>query len=327
MKVAQSSLSFLLLVNPVCSESTLPPPPLSASQQTTQVTFGEEAKSKANVRSITDWPQRELIRAIPELKKLVPPESPEEGRERLPLILARVGANVKAFFEDFSNTTSVERLRTDRPGQDPSFEDPMGITRASPGFEQTFNYVALARTDPRQIGLDEYRTDTTGTLVEPSGGLVTKGFVSTSIHFHPAYQADSVFRYVGKVMLHGSDALVVVFAQRPGVARAVGQIHVPGGSPVVLVQGVAWIDPASFRIIRLRTDLLAPPPGTGLKRQTTEIEYGEVRFKQLRSTLWLPTRVTVTLDWRGKVFRNRHQYSDFRLFSVETEQKTRTVPP
>jgi len=34
---------------------------------------------------------------------------------------------------------------------------------------------------------------------------------------------------------------------------------------------------------------------------------------------WLPQEVTVTVNWQGMVFRNRHRYSDFALFRVETE--------
>lgn len=286
-----------------------------------QAALGEEGPAEARPSSVIDWSQRELIKAVPELKKLVPPQSPEESRDLLPRVLERAGANVKRFFEDFPNTTSVERIRTDRPGQDLSYEDPMGITRTSShSYEQQFNYIALARRSPAKLGLDEYRTNDHGKSVEPAGGLVTKGFASMSIHFHPAYQRDSVFRYLGRERLHGRDTFVVAFAQRPGAARVVGQIEVPGRTMVILVQGVAWVDSGSFQIVRLRTDLLAPPEGSGLKRQSTEIEYGEVRFKQFGAALWLPIRVTVTLNWRGKVLRNRHEYSDFKLFSVETEQ-------
>jgi len=319
MKAAMSSLAFLVLTNAV--SGAFPPPAHPASGQAVQASPAEEGQTETPVRSVVDWSQRELIRAMPELRKLVPPKNPEESRELLPRILQQAGANVKRFFEDFPNTTSVERIRTDRPGQDLSYEDPMGITRTSShSLEQQFNYIALARRSPAKFGLDEYRTNSRGTPVEPGGGLVTKGFASMSIHFHPAYQPDSVFRYLGREKLRGRDTLVVAFAQRPEAARIVGQVEVPGRTVVILTQGVAWIDSVNFQIVRLRTDLLTPPEGSGLKCQTTEIEYGAIRFKQAGSALWLPTRVTVTLNWRGEVLRNRHEYSDFRLFAVETEQ-------
>ncbi len=93
---------------------------------------------------------------------------------------------------------------------------------------------------------------------------------------------------------------------------------------MTLVQGVAWIDELSFQIVRLRTGLLAPPPGAGLKQQTTDIRFEEVRFEKLPAGLWLPHEVVVTMDWKGEIFRNRHRYSDFKLFSVETKQEQKS---
>jgi hypothetical protein len=38
--------------------------------------------------------------------------------------------------------------------------------------------------------------------------------------------------------------------------------------------------------------------------------------------------VAVTVDWKGKTFRNSHRYSDFKLFNVATEERRKTaVPP
>jgi hypothetical protein len=49
----------------------------------------------------------------------------------------------------------------------------------------------------------------------------------------------------------------------------------------------------------------------------------EVRFKDVPQAFWLPEEVTVTVNWDGAVFRNRHQYSDFQLFRVDTTVEPR----
>ncbi len=86
-------------------------------------------------------------------------------------------------------------------------------------------------------------------------------------------------------------------------------------------QGVAWIDTATYQIIRLHTDLLAPLPELRLEKETVNIDFNEVHFKSLKGALWLPEEATVTLDWNGKRLRNRHEYSDFKIFEVDTSQK------
>lgn len=276
-----------------------------------------EGDSKADAAELS---RARLIRKIPELKKVEPPASATESAELLPVILTRTGSNVEGFFRDFPNTTSREQIRTQRLDGN-SYQDELGVGRSSSyTLDQDFNYVALARPSGRPLGLDEYRTDSKGALVQPAGGLVTKGFASLSIHFHPAFRDDSVFEYLGTENLNKRRTYVVAFAQRPGVARVVGLIDLPGRSIPTLLEGVAWIDRESYQIVRLRTGLLTQATESGLKEETTEVRYDPVRFKGAASALWLPEEVTVTVDWKGEDFRNRHRYSDFKRFSVETEQ-------
>jgi hypothetical protein len=87
------------------------------------------------------------------------------------------------------------------------------------------------------------------------------------------------------------------------------------------MQGVAWIDPESFRIVRLRTDIEQPESNVGLEKETVQVIYSEVSFAQSGKTMWLPLEVTVTGQLKQYMFHNRHRYSDYRLFKVQTEQK------
>jgi hypothetical protein len=89
----------------------------------------------------------------------------------------------------------------------------------------------------------------------------------------------------------------------------------------ILSQGLAWIDPQSYQITRLRTDLLMPLSEVKLERATTEIAFGEVYFKGIGKGFSVPRQVTVTVDWNGKHLRNEHRYSEFKLFRVEATEK------
>ena len=113
----------------------------------------------------------------------------------------------------------------------------------------------------------------------------------------------------------------MAFAQRPETARLLERFNTNDASVLILVQGVVWVDSSTYQIVRLRTDLLKPADKVRLERQTTEITYGEVRFKDSPNPYWLPREVVVTVEWKGKTFRNLHEYSDFRLFNVESKEK------
>jgi hypothetical protein len=51
------------------------------------------------------------------------------------------------------------------------------------------------------------------------------------------------------------------------------------------------------------------------------IDFKEVHFKHYPDTLWLPEQVMVTINWNGKVLRNTHAYSDFKVFNVGASEK------
>ena len=43
---------------------------------------------------------------------------------------------------------------------------------------------------------------------------------------------------------------------------------------------------------------------------------------------WLPRKVAVTVEWEHRIYRTRHSYSDYKLFSDETrEDKKEIVSP
>jgi hypothetical protein len=256
-----------------------------------------------------DLPPAKLLKAVPELKHL----QPEESQDVLPQILMRVGATVASFFDTFSNVTCKERVISAL------------ATRAGEvelGYDLHFNYVALPVRGADRTSLREFRTDSRGAPVPPQSiqGIVTVGFVSDLKHFHPDYQSDARFRYLGREVMNGQDTHVVAFAQRPAVARHPAFVELGEQRGTVFVQGVAWIDPESFRILRLWTDILQPELSVGLLKKTTDVEYSEVTFKEGGKTLWLPREATVSGQMHGYTFHNHHHYSDYRLFSVKAEE-------
>jgi len=275
-----------------------------------QLASHDGAESQGSSKTFRDLTPAELARQVPELKHLESAES----QEMLPLILKRVGATVADFFDNFSNTTCTEHILS-------AVDTP--LTTLEEHYDAKFNYVALVKPGSDKTRLQEFRTDSKGELVpyQSQQAVVTIGFIDMTVHFHPDYQRDSRFRYLGREVVEGQNTYVVTFAQRPEVARHMGGVEFEHKTATVFAQGVAWIDPVNFRILRLRTDIQKPELNVGLQRQTTQVEYSEVTFKHGGKTLWLPREVTVTGQLGRYVFHNRHSYSDYRLFVVQTDQK------
>jgi len=66
--------------------------------------------------------------------------------------------------------------------------------------------------------------------------------------------------------IDGRNAYVVAFTQTAGLVHTPAEIRLGDTSFPMLYQGNAWIDESSFRILRLRTDLLAPQPEAQLQK-------------------------------------------------------------
>jgi Flp pilus assembly protein TadD len=120
---------------------------------------------------------------------------------------------------------------------------------------------------------------------------------------------------------------VIGFAQKPGKASPMGRFVLPQGNVTSLyLQGIAWISP-DHEVLRLRTDLLHPVPKLSLTRLTSEMDYRPYHFLRLPKTLWLPSRVTVSMEWEGKRLRNEHLLSKFQLSNVDVREQGASAVP
>lgn len=283
-------------------------------RQEAQAAVPKELEPYVNARSVVNQPQAELIKQYPELEDVEFAQSQEE----LPLLLKKVGEGVEALFRDLINTASTESINQ-------QMEIRQAVRRP---VHHRCNYLIVAQRDEKDIVLEEYRTNSKGERMDLTGSyLLTSGFAATPLFFHPRYQAGSLFRYLGREV-QGHRLQVLAFAQRPEKPELVGRLHLTGWPDFLLNQGMAWIDPASYQIVKMRTDMLAPRHDILLERLTSEIELAEVRFDRAPHTYWLPHKVTVTVDWQHTIYRTRHNYSDYKLFSVETrEDKKEIVSP
>ena len=272
----------------------------------------EVAYIKAKPKQMVNQPIDYLHRTIPELKDLAP------AKDQAPLnsLLSAVGKNVEAYFRNFPNTVSLEAIHQEKL----SHKGKVGGS-----LDQKFHYLCLMPKEESELGFTEYRAGLSGDVGLPrglnDGFMLTSGFASASLLFHPVYQAESTFRYLGRQKIDGRDTFVIAFAQRPEKARLNGVFKMGETSMATFSQGLAWVDSESYEIIRLRTDLLKPLPEVRLEKETTEIDFSENHFKSTAEGFWLPREVKVSVVWNGKSLRNEHEYSDFKLFSVGATEK------
>ena len=184
--------------------------------------------------------------------------------------------------------------------------------RLVPHDWRRFEYLIIAKPDVAGTIFDESRVEVGKPRdLSPPHGI---GFGSMWMMFLPTNLPESHFRYIGRQKIDGRPTFVVVFAQDPELVKMPAVIQLESGSFPLLYQGVAWIDQETYRMVRIRTDLLAPLPTVQVKQVSSSVNFSEVKIPQLETPLWLPKDVEITWEISGTRLGEIHRYSGYHLF-------------
>lgn len=253
--------------------------------------------SAADTKLFVDANREELVRAVPELAGL----QFDSGQDRLDALLASTGDELAGMLDNLVDLSASEQIHEMRFGD--------GMTESS--RRETDRYVLKLLDNGAPEPFDEVRVDaTTGAaLPEATGGfLVSSHFEKLLRYLLPEYRRESRFRYLGRVP--DSGAWLVAFAQRAGSNRLYSNVGIAKDRTAAL-QGLVWIDAATHRILRLRTDLAEHVDGFPLETLSTDIVLAPVKFQPGDDVFWLPARVTVHARYAGGELHTVHRYADY----------------
>jgi len=276
--------------------------PFGANLPSVEKSAGHKAVAPNYV--IVDLPEKQLLHYYPELKGLVPAQSQQD----LPKLLERVGANETQLLNSIPSICADEDVVQEQL-------DKHGWVRGLPVFTGHYSYLVRSHLAGQGARLTEGRSDQNWRAIDPhvaSGYSLVQDFALLPLHFHPFNQDAANFRYLGRQVLSNRDNYVVAFAQQPQKAELLGIVRANGIDIVVAYQGIAWIDPDNFQIARMRIDLLKATPEVGA--ETTETQFSEIRLPVVAKSFWLPSEAVVTRPAKDCAIREKHQFSDYRIF-------------
>jgi hypothetical protein len=306
-----------------CDAQTASPQARSSAQPSDEIKTAM-ARFYADAHPYMDEPLPELKKEVRELAGLKADSGPEQPSD----LLAKVGAKSDELLQKVPDLISDEAVsQTQMPvslGLTPGCVGTGGCssTGRTSAWDQSFSYLIVTHPAPNgRLVLQEYRTSTKGKPIEGTGAGAPnfQGFISAWIIFSSANQVESRFRYLGQQKTDGHTTYVIGFAQIPGAVESPG-IFLSDGKPVpMLLQGIAWVDQSDFRIVRLRTDLLASLPEVLVQRGTANILFGAVKIPTLDLTLWLPQSVHAEMEARGQILQEQHKYSKYRLYKAQSK--------
>jgi hypothetical protein len=252
------------------------------------------------------------VRGIPAAAKPAGNNETTPSIPALNLVLSQARKSVGDFWGQFKSVTCIEKIAQEKLSKEGKVE----YTRKS-----TFDYLVLSGDQRDDTSIDESR------LEQGKSGkakniplLVTNGIPMLLLVFHPQYEYAFQYQLDGDDLAGGHRLVKIRFQHIPGT-RSTTALRLRGKDYPLDLQGTASIDPETGAIYKIVAGLTEPMNDFNLKTLEMDVQYYPYEFAPERGVYWLPSIATVNIQTEHQRWRNTHRYSNYKRFSINTEEK------
>jgi hypothetical protein len=233
-------------------------------------------------------------------------------------LLERTGRQVSGFLDQFSQLKCTEEVTQTKLVKK--------LTKESIEYreQQTFDYLVLAQGSGDDLVIQESRLQQRASEHKKNVPLlVTNGFATLSLVFHPYYQQAFNFDAPEDEIVNGRKLVKIHFQHIKG-KRSPTVLLLRGREYPLELKGTAWIDPETAAIVRMQAELQDDMTDVGLHAFNSEVEYAPVHFQGMSATPWLPSIARIELETAKQRWRNIHRFTNYQEFSVSTDESVKT---
>jgi hypothetical protein len=228
-------------------------------------------------------------------------------------LLERTGKRVEEFWEQFSAVSCMETVQQTKLGA----SGKVLVQRTA-----VFDYLIMLQLAGDDLTVDESRLLQGQPKKDGHRPLLsTTGFSTLLLIFHPLFQNSYDFALLALEDVNGRKLQEIRFEHVHG-RRTPSVLQLKGRDYPLEWQGSAWIDPQTGYVSRIHAGLKTSLADLGLEQLWSDVRYVPVEFQKERETAWLPETAVIEADTKHQHWRNVHQFSRYRKFSVTTETKT-----
>ncbi|MBZ5644263.1 MAG: hypothetical protein LAO19_16005 [Acidobacteriia bacterium] len=233
--------------------------------------------------------------------------------QKLNDLLRRTGDQTSAFLDQFSDVKCTEHVRQEKLGKDDKIELKE---------ESTYDYLVILTNAGGELNLSESRLPVHEAKRDRKNTsmLLSNGFATLFLVFHPYYAEAFKFTLAGEEVVGGRLLDKVTFQHVPGM-KSPAALALRGREYPLELTGAAWIDPESGTIARIEAGIEDTLQDVGLKSLHSEIEFAPLPFGDSKPVYWFPTQASVEVETPRQHWRNLHQFTEYKKFSVSTEEK------
>ena len=238
-----------------------------------------------------------------------------EGQESGGL-LRRTADQTQVFLDQFSDVKCIEQVRQEKLGK----EDKVELKE-----ESTYDYLAILTNAGGELNLSESRIPVREAKRDRRNTpmLLSNGFATLFLIFHPYYSAAFRFTLAGEETVGGRILVKVHFEHIVGT-RSPAALALRGREYPLELSGMAWIDAETGSIAKIQAGIRDSLVDVGLKSLNSEIDFAPVLFAGSKTAYWFPTQAVVEVETPRQHWRNLHQFTAYKKFSVTTEERLTT---
>jgi len=228
-------------------------------------------------------------------------------------ILDRASQRVSDFLDQFSNVRCVEQVTQAKlkPNGKMELEE-----------QSTFDYLVILTNAGGELSLDESRLpvkQATADRKKDISMLLSNGFGTLFLVFHPYYSGSFEFTDAGSEMVEGHNARKVHFVHTRNT-RSIAALALRGREYPLELSGDAWVDPETGNILRMQTGIGSTLEDVGMKTLESSVRFAPIAFSKDQAVYWFPSEAVVEVETPKQHWRNTHRFNSYKQFSVTTEE-------
>jgi hypothetical protein len=182
-----------------------------------------------------------------------------------------------------------------------------------------YDYLIMIDGNGDDFQLNESRIESSASRHKQLPMLVTNGFSTVLLVFHPYYHDSFTFITGADEMVNGKPAIPVHFAQLPA-HRAPAALALRGHEYPLELEGTAWLDKKSGDVVKMDASLLHDMSDIDLRSLHVHVEYKPVNLGRNMTDISLPVLAIVDVTTPRQHWRNTHVFDSYKSFSTETIQ-------
>ncbi len=241
------------------------------------------------------------------------PDAP--GSDKLAVLLQHTSEQMSEYVDRFSDVRCTEKVTQQKFRNN-------GSEKVDLKEESTYDYLVILSNNGGELSLSESRLPVREAKADKKNRsmLVSNGFATLFLVFHPLYANSFEFSEAGDEVVGGRRQIKVAFRHIRGTRTPVA-LALRGREYPLELSGTAWIDEGSGALTRISAGIENTMTDLGLNTLQSEVEFTPVPFHDPDKTYWFPSKATVEVETPRQHWRNTHEFTNYKRFSVSTEEQ------